>query len=147
MKITNIGLGRFFARQILGLMFLMAGWWKCFELSPLKHAEMMFVQGYADNWMPEWLLWTTGASIPVIELIAGAFLILGLFRKPALIGMGVVLVIVTYGHLLHEALFVTTSHIFPRSVLLIAVFALPEEKDIWSLDQIMLNRRSKRREH
>jgi len=144
MKISNIGLGRFFARQILGLIFFMAGWWKCFDLTPLKHAEMMFVRDYAENWIPEWLLWITGTSIPVIELVGGGLLIFGLFRKPALIGLGIVLILVTYGHLLHEALFVPTSHIFPRTVLLIAIFALPEDKDIWSLDQIILNRSSKR---
>ena len=118
----------------------MAGWWKCFDLGPVKHAQGMFVDGFAETWIPEWLLWATGTSIPVIELICGALVILGLLRKPALIGLGIVLILVTYGHLLQDALFSTTNHVFPRTVLLIAIFALPEDKDIWSLDQIILNR-------
>ena len=120
----------------------MAGWWKCFDLTPLAHAEGMFVLGFADSWIPEWLLWVTGTSIPVVELVCGALLILGLFRKPALIGLGIVLILVTYGHLLQEALFSPVNHIFPRTVLLIAIFALPEAEDTWSLDQVILNRTS-----
>ncbi len=140
MKITNMGLARFFARQIFGLIFFMAGWWKCFDLGPLQHAEGMFVNGFSDSWIPEWLLWATGTSIPIIELLCGTLVILGLFRKPALIGLGVVLMLVTYGHLLQDALFVTVNHIFPRTVLLIAIFALPESDDIWSLDHVILKR-------
>ena len=143
MHITNIGLARFFSRQILGLIFFMAGWWKCFDLGPMAHAEGMFIESFADSWIPEWLLWATGTSIPVIELICGALLIIGLFRKPALIGLGIVLILVTYGHLLQDALFNTTNHIFPRTVLLIAIFAIPEDKDIWSLDHFIFKRTKK----
>ena len=121
----------------------MAGWWKCFDLTPFGHAEGMFVEGFADTWIPEWLLWASGTTIPIVELVCGALVIVGLFRKPALIGLGIVLMIVTYGHLIQEPLFITSNHIFPRTVLLIAIFALPEEKDIWSLDQVILNKTSK----
>jgi hypothetical protein len=45
-----------------------------------------------------------GVIIPLIELIAGALVILGLRVRDALVALGFVLVIVTFGHLLREPL-------------------------------------------
>lgn len=44
------------ARLILGLMFGMAGVWKCFTLTPAGHARTYFVGPYADTWIPAWML-------------------------------------------------------------------------------------------
>jgi len=46
----------FFARVILGLIFGMAGYWKCFVLTPTGHAVKYFLP-FADTWIPIWLLW------------------------------------------------------------------------------------------
>ncbi len=62
----------FFARWILGLIFFMAGWFKVFEMGAVQHAQTLFVEGYQDSWIPEWMLWTTGSVIPFVELLAGA---------------------------------------------------------------------------
>ena len=64
-------------RWVLGLIFLMAGWWKCFSLTPLGHAQRFFLDSFKDTWIPEWLLYAFGLSIPVIELLAGALICLG----------------------------------------------------------------------
>ena len=86
-----------FARVMVGILFFMAGWWKCFELTPMAHARGMFVEGFAETWIPAFLLWGLGLAIPVVELVAGALLIVGWRTKEALITIGVVLLIVTYG--------------------------------------------------
>jgi uncharacterized membrane protein YphA (DoxX/SURF4 family) len=78
----------FFVRWVLGLIFFMAGWWKTFDLGPLGHARRLFIEPYADSWIPVWLLWTLGAVIPVVELIAGAMLCLGLRVRAAGIAVG-----------------------------------------------------------
>jgi uncharacterized membrane protein YphA (DoxX/SURF4 family) len=124
----------FFVRWVLGLIFFMAGWWKTFELGPLGHAQRLFIEPYADTWIPVWLLWTFGTVIPVVELIAGAMLCLGLRVRAAGIAVGMILIVVTYGHLLKEPLFDTTHHIFPRLVLLTFVLAVPAEWDLLSCD-------------
>lgn len=93
------------ARLILGLIFFMAGVWKVFTLGPLEHARRLFVEPYAESFLPAWSLWTTGTVIPVVELTAGALVILGLFTRPALLALGAVLVAVTFGHLLDEPLY------------------------------------------
>src|SRR5712664_1634311 len=86
-----------FARLVLGLIFFMAGVWKVFQLGPLEHARKYFLP-YADTFLPVWSLWLVGVTIPVVELIAGGFVIIGLRVREALIALGVVLVIVTFGH-------------------------------------------------
>ena len=127
----------FTTRWVLGLIFFMAGWWKCFELTPTGHAERHFIVPYADTWIPQWLLWTLGTSIPVLELAAGFLLLLGLARLPAYIVLAAILVTVTYGHLLLDPLFSTTGHIFPRLVLLLFLFVAPRRHDLLALDHLI----------
>jgi putative oxidoreductase len=130
----------FTVRWVLGLIFLMAGWWKCFTLGPRGHAEQLFIgwfKGEDPTWIPVWLLWTLGVTIPVVELLAGAMVCLGLGRRIAYIALAAILVIVTYGHLLLEPLFDTTSHIFPRLVLLTFLFIAPMKHDVLSADWLI----------
>ena len=134
----------FTARWVLGLIFFMAGWWKCFELTPKGHAERFFIEGFGETWIPHWLLWAVGTSIPVLELVAGLLVCLGLARVVAYATLGAILVTVTYGHLLREPLFEITEHIFPRLALLLFVFVAPRGNDVLSLDYLItyLRRRS-----
>lgn len=132
----------FVARWVVGLIFAMAGFWKVFDLGPVGHAERYFVGGYADSWIPLWLLWTLGVVIPFVELAAGALLCLGLRVREAAVALAGVLIVVTYGHLLAEPLFDTTSHVFPRTVLILVVFLAPPEEDLLSLDGVLRRRRA-----
>jgi uncharacterized membrane protein YphA (DoxX/SURF4 family) len=124
-----------FARWVLGLTFFMAGWWKTFELGPLGHARRFFIDGYSDSWIPLWLLWAVGVAIPVVELVAGALVCLGWRRREALVALGGILVVVTYGHLLAEPLYSLQAHIFVRLTLLLFVLAAPAAWDRWSVDE------------
>ena len=87
----------FFARSIVGFIFFMAGAWKTFQLGPLTHARQLFVEPYAPTFLPTWSLWATGVVVPVVELIAGGLVILGLRTREATIALGGVLVFVTFG--------------------------------------------------
>ena len=123
---TDKGWARMFARVIVGILFFMAGWWKCFTLTPMAHARGAFVKGYADTWIPALLLWGLGLAIPVIELVAGALLIVGWRTREALVTIGFILLIVTYGHTLDEPLYSIQGHILPRGLLMLIalVFAI-----------------------
>jgi uncharacterized membrane protein YphA (DoxX/SURF4 family) len=129
-----------FARLVLGLIFFMAGISKVFQLGPVGHAQKYFLP-FSDTFLPIWSLWLVGVTIPVIELLAGALLLLGLRIREALIALGFVLVIVTFGHLLREPLFNFSGHVIPRLALLLFLLWSPREHDRFSLDQ-MLRRRS-----
>ena len=125
-----------FARLILGLIFFMAGVIKVFQLGPIEHARKYFLP-FSDTFLPVWSLWTIGTVVPFIELIAGAFVIVGLRTRDSLIALGCVLVIVTFGHLLHDALFNFSGHVIPRLALLLFILCLPREDDRFSLDQVL----------
>jgi uncharacterized membrane protein YphA (DoxX/SURF4 family) len=129
-----------FARLVLGLIFFMAGVWKVFQLGPLQHARKYFLP-FADTFLPVWSLWATGVVIPFVELGAGALLIIGLRVREALIALGLVLVIVTFGHLLREPLYEFHTHVIPRIALLLFVLMLPREEDRFSLDHLLAQRK------
>jgi uncharacterized membrane protein YphA (DoxX/SURF4 family) len=129
-----------FARLVLGLIFFMAGVWKLFELGPLEHARKYFLP-FSDTFLPVWSLWAIGTSIPFIELLAGGLLMLGLRTREALVLLGFVLVIVTFGHLLREPLYEFHTHVMPRLALLLFVMLLPREDDRFSIDYMLRKRR------
>jgi uncharacterized membrane protein YphA (DoxX/SURF4 family) len=133
-----------FARLILGLIFFMAGVMKVFQLGPLEHARKYFLP-FNDTFLPTWSLWAAGVTIPFIELIAGALVIVGLRTRDALIALGCVLVVVTFGHLLHDALYSFSGHVIPRLALLLFVLCFPREDDRLSLDNLLIGSQTNRR--
>ena len=141
---TNRAWALFFARAILGLIFFMAGWWKVCELGPLEHARRLFIDRYADSILPRWSLWATGTTIPVVELVAGAMVLVGWRTRAALVALGGVLVVVTFGHLLADPLYEFHSHVIPRTALLLFVLAMPRAEDRSSIDQVLIRRRARK---
>jgi uncharacterized membrane protein YphA (DoxX/SURF4 family) len=130
-----------FARLVLGLIFFMAGVIKVFQLGPLEHARKYFLP-FSDTFLPVWSLWAVGMTIPMIELLAGALVILGWRTRDALIALGFVLVVVTFGHLLHEPLYNFSGHVIPRLALLLFVLWCPRDDDRFSLDYLLVRRRA-----
>ncbi len=130
-----------FARLVLGLIFFMAGFWKVFQLGPLEHARKYFLP-FADTFLPVWSLWAVGVTIPIVELLAGASLLIGLRVREALIALGGVLVIVTFGHLLREPLFNFSGHVIPRLALLLFLLWCPRDVDRLSLDHVVARKRN-----
>ena len=125
-----------FARLVLGLIFFMAGFWKVFHLGPLEHARKYFLP-FADTFLPVWSLWAVGVTIPFIELIAGALMLIGLRVREALIALGFVLAVVTFGHLLKEPLYEFHTHVIPRLALVLFVLLLPRADDLFSVDYLL----------
>lgn len=140
-RISDRAWAIFFCRVVLGLIFLMAGVFKCFELTPFGHARRFFVEPYADTFLPSWSLWATGTLVPIVELVTGGFLVLGFKTRPALLSLGGVLVLVTFGHLLKEPFYEFHTHVIPRLALLTLVLLLPREADSLSLDSLLVRSR------
>ena len=126
----------FFARLVLGLIFFMAGFDKVFVLGPAGHVRKWFLP-FQDTFLPTWSLWAVGFTIPFVELGAGALLLVGWRIREALLALGFVLVIVTFGHLLKEPLYSFHQHVIPRLALLLFLLALPAAADRFSLDAVL----------
>jgi uncharacterized membrane protein YphA (DoxX/SURF4 family) len=125
-----------FARGVLGLIFFMAGVWKVFVLGPVGHVERFFLP-FKDTFLPIWSLWAVGFTIPFVELIGGAMVIIGLRTRIALVSLGWVLVIVTFGHLLEKALYPFHEHVIPRLALVLFLLVMPRDLDRYSLDALL----------
>jgi len=128
-----------FARLVLGFIFFMAGLYKVFGLTPAGHVRKWFLP-YQDTFLPTWSLWAVGLAIPFVELIGGALLLAGWRIRESLIALGVVLVTVTFGHLLKEPLYPFHEHVIPRLALAVFLLVMPAEEDRFSLD-VLLRRR------
>ena len=126
----------FFAREILGFIFFMAGVYKVFSLGPLEHARKYFLP-FSQTFLPVWSLWATGTVIPIVEFLAGMMLIIGLRVREALIALGFVLVIVTFGHLVENPLYPFHEHVIPRLALLVFVLFFPADDDRIFLDYLL----------
>ncbi|MDT8410157.1 MAG: DoxX family membrane protein [Wenzhouxiangellaceae bacterium] len=131
----------FICRWVLGLLFAMAGWWKVFELGALEHARQFFVQGFAESWIPEWLLWALGSFIPYLELVAGLLILLGLKLRWALTAVGLLLIVTTYGHALQQPLFNIDGHTFTRLALIVLLLMGDQGHD-WTRADFWLERRA-----
>ena len=130
-----------FARLVLGLIFLMAGIYKVFRLTPVGHVQKWFLP-YQDTFLPVWSLWAVGLAIPFVELLGGALLVLGWRIRDALLALGTVLVVVTFGHLLKEPLYPFHEHVIPRLALVLFLLVMPAEADFFSLDRWLRSRGS-----
>ena len=124
-----------FARLVLGFIFFMAGVFKVFSMTPAGHVRKWFLP-YQDTFLPTWSLWVVGLSIPLVELMGGALLLAGWRVYHALLALGVVLVIVTFGHLLKEPLYPFHEHVIPRLALLLFLVVMPRQEDHFSLDHL-----------
>jgi thiosulfate dehydrogenase (quinone) large subunit len=130
------------ARGVCGTRFVMAGVWKVFTLGPAAHAKMWFTDLFADTWLPTWALEVAGRLTPVVELAAGALLLVGLFTRWAALALGMVLVMVTFGHTLKEPLFSLHSHIFVDFVCLVVVLWSEPRGNAVSLDALVFRRKT-----
>jgi len=100
------------------------------------------VEPYAATFLPRWALWATGAVVPFIELIAGALLLVGFRTRVALLALGGVLVLVTFGHLVLEPLYEFHTHVIPRTALLLFLLLMPRGEDRLSVDAWLDRRRA-----
>jgi uncharacterized membrane protein YphA (DoxX/SURF4 family) len=129
-----------FARGVLGLIFFMAGVYKVFQMGPLEHARKYFLP-YSDTFLPIWSLWFTGTIVPFVELIGGILVIIGWRVREALIALGFVLVLVTFGHLLKDPLYPFHEHVIPRLGLVLFLLMIPREEDRFSIEFLLKHRK------
>jgi hypothetical protein len=86
------------------------------------------------------MLYAAGVTVPVVELVAGWLLVIGWRVRDAMVALGLVLILVTYGHLLAEFLFNFSGHVIPRLALLLFVSMAPRAWDRLAVDAWLARR-------
>jgi len=129
-------------RQLLGIVFLMQGIGKVFVWGVPGMVQNYFVGKMGlDSYLPEFLLYGTAYFTSYMELIGGALLILGLWVRPVCALFALLLVIVSFGHGMVDAIW-DMEHVIFRAVLLFPLFFLPREWDKYCLDRLFRKKTS-----
>jgi putative oxidoreductase len=131
MKNSNQAFGLFFLRSLLGTIFLMQGWGKVFQFGIWSLYENVFKP--FETMLPKPILLVVLFFTTFAELLGGTLLILGWQRKWTYRILAMVLLLVTFGHGLESPIW-DLQHVVFRSLLLMPLFFLPEEWDLFSLD-------------
>ncbi|CAN5804338.1 hypothetical protein BH11BAC7_BH11BAC7_22930 [soil metagenome] len=126
------GIAMLFMRIILGFLFLMQGYDKVFRLG-LKKTEEGIEFAMRGSKLPGSLIKMIAVISSFVELLGGIMLVAGFLIYPALVLLGIDLVIVVFGMSLREPLW-NMSFVWPRLVLLLALLLLPAAWDRFSID-------------
>jgi hypothetical protein len=130
---TSRAAAMLFTRTLLGVIFVMQGYGKIFTYTVPKVYDMFF-KDFEKTFLPKWLIWGTAYYTSYVELICGFLLIIGLFRKYALLLLAADLLIVSFGHGLLEPIW-DLQHVMPRAILLITILIVPAQWDRWNADR------------
>jgi uncharacterized membrane protein YphA (DoxX/SURF4 family) len=126
----------FMLRIILGSLFFFQAFDKLFRIG-LTDSYLVFHDDCQDKKIPIWFMKLSIATSSYIELFAGFMLILGFFQNYAMLLLGIDLMMLTIGFGYLQGLW-DMRHVFPRLVLLVLLYMIPEEQNLWSLD-ILIN--------
>ena len=122
----------FIARVFLGFVFFLQGYDKVFRIG-VKQVIQSVSQSLSDKGIPK-LFSTLGAYFTsYVELICGAFLIIGFVKYYCLYLLGFDLLFATFAFGIVEPVW-DMKHIFPRLALLLFLLILPSQWDALSVD-------------
>lgn len=126
----------FTMRVLLGLILLMQGYAKVFKFT----IDGVYQNSFSsfETLLPKFLIIFAAYFTTYVELIGGFLLIIGLFRNWVLYAVGLVLLIVAFGHGLQEGIW-DLSHVMYRGMLVFALLLLPEEWDVWQVSRLKKN--------
>ena len=126
--------GIFFLRALLGIIFFMQGLGKISKWG-MENLYNNGFKSFEDTFLPTFLIKFAAYFTTYAELIGGLLLILGLFRRYAMFGLALVLLIVSFGHGMQSPVW-DLSHVIFRAALLVPLMLLPSSWDRWHLDRL-----------
>lgn len=121
-------------RFVLGILFFMQGYDKVFGLG-LKRTEAGIEEALQGKHLPAPLVKIVTIISSFIELAGGVMLVAGFLIYPALIFLGIDLLIVVFAMSLREPLW-DMRYVWPRLILILALLLLPMAYDRLSLDHL-----------
>jgi uncharacterized membrane protein YphA (DoxX/SURF4 family) len=136
----------FVVRSILGLVYVFAGMHKLADVGATEFGLRASVQPDLLRVIPASVLMIGGTLTPFIELALGVLVLAGLWTREALRALAVLVVLVAAAwgvqgvfHPVGATAMNTTVvnfYLLPRIGLLVVLFLLPREDDLFSLDRL-----------
>lgn len=125
-------------RLMAGILFLFQGYDKLFRIK-VKGVYRTFSEPMAKKGMPDWILRVSAYYTTYAEFFGGLLLVLGLFVPwvTLLLVLDLLLVAIAFGIL--EPMW-DMKHVFPRFILLIALWWIPAQTDLFSLDYLLIHK-------
>lgn len=131
----NYSIATLFARLLLGIIFFWQGFGKIFTWG-LENLYNNGFKSYEETWLPVFLIKGTAYFTSYGELILGLLLIIGLFRKQSYLLLGLIILIVSFGHGVQSPVW-DLQHVFFRTSLLLFLMMIPLNKDVIALDTVL----------
>lgn len=122
-------------RVVTGILFFYQGCDKIFNVK-IEGVVQAFMDSIRQTWVPRVFLRPFAVITSYIEMIAGLFLIFGLFRDASLYLLSFNLILVAFAFSSIKAMW-DMQYFFPRMVFVVALLLLPSESDRWSLDFLL----------
>lgn len=133
--LNNEAVVAFALRLILGIMFLIQGYDKLFNIG-MKGVVTTVNEQYINKGFPVWAVTLISYLTTYIEFLAGLLLIIGLFKTVAFYSLLLDITIVTFGMSILNPLW-DMRYVWPRLVLLITLMLLPDTWDVLSVDYLI----------
>ncbi len=133
--ITKQHLAELILRVFCGIIFLYQGYDKLFRLK-IKGVTEAFQINAEKNNIPQFMLWASAVFTSVVEFFGGLLLIIGLFKTPVLLFLGIDLIIVGMAFSMLEPVW-DMRHVFPRLMMVVALLLFPDNWELLSLDKLI----------
>lgn len=124
----------FITRVFLGLLFFFQGYDAIFNIK-IKNVIQTYEDSFALKGIPRFLTVSGAWFTSFAEFIGGLLLVLGIFQYYALTILGLDILIASIAFGIASPMW-DTRHVFPRLVLLIFLFLIPESWNVISLDNL-----------
>jgi uncharacterized membrane protein YphA (DoxX/SURF4 family) len=133
--LTPEALAGLLARVFTGILFFFQGYDKVFRMG-VKNEIIAISPAYQKIGLPDIIVRFSAYLTSYLELIAGALLILGLFKYPVLYALSLDLLVAAAGMSILNPLW-DLRHVFPRLLLILFLLIYSSSLDIISLDHFM----------
>jgi thiosulfate dehydrogenase [quinone] large subunit len=97
---TNMQIGYFLFRVLVGVNLFFHGFMRV--LTGVSAWEVPQAEAFVDTFLPMPLVHLSLYSIPYVEVVLGALIMLGLFTRWALIGGLTLMLMLVFGHLVRQ---------------------------------------------
>ncbi len=122
-------------RVFCGIIFLFQGYDKLFKIK-IEGVVETFLFETQHRHVPRFLLQAMAVFASNVEFIGGALLIIGLFKTAVLALFGIDLIFVAIAFSYMNPVW-DMKHVFPRLVLILMLFLMPDRWSYFSLDYLI----------